>query len=54
MEDSMAELATLDRLLKEKAHLDLIIEMLEDGEIEKVLRILKRDRDDIDEAVKVK
>ena len=54
MEDCMAELATIDRLMKERAHLDDVIALLEHGNIDEALRILKRDRADIDAVLKMK
>lgn len=52
--DKMPELATIERLLKERdAKMDMI-ELLESGNIDKVIKMLKRDVETINESLKTK
>jgi len=50
----MAELATLERLMKERAHLKLIVGFLEEGQVDKAVSILKDDIAVIDAAIEAK
>ena len=51
--DSM-ELATIERLLKERDTKEFYIELLKAGDTEKVIELLKRDVDTINESIKTK
>ena len=48
------ELATIERLLKERDAKLEMIELLENGDIEKVIALLKRDVDTINESMNAK
>lgn len=48
------ELATIDRLLREKAHLDYIVELLKDGKTNEAIKILEKDSENIDKALQSK
>lgn len=50
----MPELATLERLIKERNHLNDLVELIQSGETEKAIRIILRDIDSINEAIKEK
>ncbi len=50
--EDMAELATLDRMIKERDHLMDILELIQSGEVKKAERILARDIDSLNEAIR--
>lgn len=52
--EDMTELATLDRMIKERDHLMDILELIQSGEVKKAERILARDIDSLNEAIKEK
>ncbi len=52
--EEMAELATLERLIKERNHLTDLLELIQSGDIEKAMKILNRDIESINEAIKEK
>ena len=48
------ELATIERLLKERDMKELYIELLKSGNVDKVIELLQRDVDTINESIKSK
>ena len=48
------ELATIERLLKERDSKEFYIELLKAGNTEKVIELLQRDVDTINESIKTK
>ena len=54
MEADNVELATIERLLKERDTKELYIELLKAGNTEKVIELLQRDVDTINESIKNK
>lgn len=48
------ELSTIERLLKERDTKELYIELLKLGQIQKVIDLLQRDVDTINESIKAK
>ena len=48
------ELATIERLLKERDSKEFYIELLKNGNVEKVIELLQRDVDTINESMKAK
>ena len=51
MDDERMELETIERLLKERDNKKLYIELLKNGDISKVIDLLERDIDTINEAI---
>lgn len=54
MESDEMELATIERLLKERDMKELYIELLKTGNTEKVIELLQRDIDTINESIQSK
>lgn len=54
MEIDTMELATIERLLKERDAKEFYIELLKAGNVEKVIELLQRDVDTINESIKNK
>lgn len=52
--DDMPELATIERLLKERDAKLEMINLLNSGNVEKVIALLERDVKTIDESIKAK
>ena len=50
MEEEM-ELSTIERLNKERDHIEDILYLLEKGEVERAIEILKRDKKTLEESV---
>ena len=48
------ELATIERLLKERDAKEFYIELLKNGNVDKVIKLLKRDVDTINESIQSK
>lgn len=53
MEEEM-ELQTIERILKERDLKKLYIELLKDGKVDKVIALLQRDVDTINESIQNK
>ena len=54
MEVEEMELATIERLLKERDNKEFYIELLKAGNIDKVIELLQRDVDTINESIQAK
>lgn len=52
--DYMAELATVDRIMRERDHIDDLLYLIDNGQYDRLREVLQRDRDSLEESLKSK
>lgn len=51
MEETCMELATIERMLKERDHIDDLLYLINHGDIERVKELLERDKETINQSL---